>query len=382
MANPTYVRGLMDKADYEADMVKLDIRDKIYLLQPEVTPFITILSKMNKLKAVNTEYNWFEDDLLGNYTKANGGETTTETAIVVDDAGMFQEGDIVTSVTSGETMLVKSIDSLTQITVGRSYGTTSAATIANDAYIYKLGSAMQEGYTSPQALQRKKNKKTNYIQIFSKTVQLTETADAVETYGGKRRNYERQNRAIELKREMESQFLWGEKNEDTSGEHPRRTTGGVYEFIASNAPTLDMSSSALTESAFEGWLKDVFLYSGDDRYLFTGPLVASQISQFAAGKQRLDAGSTSKYGVKVNTYHSTMGDIHIVVDRHFIGPHAGKGLALDVKQLWYRYLQGLDWHLELNQQNKKDHYLLDEYSAHAGFEIHNDKLHGIVKGVS
>jgi hypothetical protein len=337
---------------------------------------------MNKLKAVNTEFSWFEDDLLGNYTQANGGETTTSTGVTVDDGNMFQEGDIVMNETSGETMLITTVNSATELTVTRSYGTTSAATIADNAYIYKLGSAMQEGYTSPQALQRKKDKKTNYIQIFSKTVMLTETANAVDTYGGNRRNYERQNRAIELKREMESQLLWGEKNEDTSGAHPRRTTGGVYEFINANATTLDQSSTALTESAFEGWLKDVFLYSGDDRYLFCGPLVASQISQFASGKQRIDAGKTIKYGVKVNTYHSTMGDVHIVVDRHFITPHAGKGLLLDIKQLWYRYLQGLDWRLQLNQQNKKDHYLLDEFSVHCGLEIHNAKLHGILKGVA
>lgn len=376
-------RGLFDTSDFETDIDKIDIRDEIFLLQPDVTPFITILSKMNKYRTINTTFNWFEDDLLGNYTQLNmaGNASAVLTALIVDDATIFQENDIIMDESTGETMRVVSIDSDTQITVARSWGTIAAAIIQNDDYLYKLGSAMQEGYTTPEALVTEKAKKYNYVQIFSKSVQITNTADAVETYGGKRRNLERKNKAIEIKREIESQFLWGEKVENTSGSHPRRTTGGVYEFIKTNAPTLDMSDAALTESAFEGWLKDVFLYSGDDRYLFTGPLVASQISQFGTAKQRMEPGTTIKYGIKVRTYHSYGGDIHLAVDRHFVGPHAGKGLALDIKQLWYRYLQGEDFTITLNQQNKKDHYKLDEISATLGVEIHLDKLHGILTGV-
>lgn len=376
-------RGIFDTSMFETDIEKIDCRDEIFMLQPDDEPFIAILSQMNKFRTIKTEFMWFEDDLLGNYTQLNMAAHAAAgvTVLIVDDAGFFQENDIIMDESTGETMRIVSVDSATQITVERSWGATAAAQIQDNDYLYKLGNAMQEAYTTPEALVTAKSKKTNYVQIFSKSVQISNTADAEETYGGKRRNLERKNKAIEMKRDIESQFLWGEKAESLASAHPRRTTGGIYEFIKTNGPTLDMSSAAITESAFEGWLKDVFLYSGNDRYLFTGPLIASQISQFAAGKQRIEAGTTIKYGVKVRTYHSTLGDIHVVVDRHFIGPHAGKGLAIDVKQMWYRYLQGEDLTLTLNQQNKKDHYKLDEYAGTIGFEIHNDKLHGIVKGV-
>ena len=378
-------RGLFDTSDLEAGIKKLDVRNRIFQLQPNKTPFITILSKMNKLRAIATEFSWFEDDLLGNYTQLNmaGHAAAGLTVLILDDASIFQVGDIAMDESTGETMLVTAVDdNLNTINVQRSFGTTAAAQIDDNDYIYKLGSAQQEGYDAPDALVTAKSKKYNYVQIFSKTVMITETAENVDTYGGNRRSFERNKKAIELKREIESQFLWGEKAEDTGGSHPRRSTGGVYEFIATNAPTLDMSSAALTESAFEGWLKDVFLYSSDDRYLFCGPLVASQISQWALGKQRLDSGVTVKYGVKVRTYHSTMGDLHVVVDRHFIGPHAGKGLALDVKQMTYRFLQNSDFKLAMNIQPKNSHYKQDEYSATIGLEIHLDKLHGILKGVA
>lgn len=378
--------GLFATTDYETGIKKLDVRDMIFNLQPDVTPFFTIMGKVSKLKAVDTEFTWFEDDLLGNYTQLDmtGNAASTITVLTVDDATMFQEGDVIACFgNSAEILLVTSVISSTVIQVLRGWGTTSAGTINNNDYLYKIGSAMSEGYDAPESLVTAKGKASNYVQIFSKTVMITDTAENVDTYGGDRRNYERNKIAVELKRDIESQFIWGEKKEDTTNfSKPRRQTAGFYALVSTNAPELDMNSAALTESAFEGWLKDVFLYSGTDRYLFTGPLVASQISQFASGKQRIEAGVTTKYGVKVNTYHSTMGDVHIVVDRHFIGPHAGKGILIEVKQLIYRYLQNSDFTLALNIQPNNSHYKLDEYKATIGLELHNPKLHGRLTGVA
>lgn len=378
------VRGLFGSADYESGIKKLDVRDKIYELQPDVTPFITVLGKMSKFRAVDNEFKWFEDDLLGNYTQLNmsGNAASGVTTLIVDDASIFQENDVIKCLgNSEEVILITSITNSTTIVVLRGWGTTSAGTINNNDYLYKLGSAMAEGYTAPESLVTAKTPKTNYLQTFSKTVMLTQRAQNIDTYGGNRRNFERNKKAVELKREMESQLIWGEPKEDTSGSQPKWQTGGVYYFISSNAPELDMSSASLTESAFEGWLKDVFLYSGEDRVLFCGPLVASQISQFAAGKQRVEAGTTVKYGIKVRTYHSTMGDVHIAIDRHFIGPHAGKGLCLKVNELIYRYMQNMDWKLDLDIQKKEDHFSKDEYSVTCGLELHHDLLHGVMKGV-
>ena len=378
-------RGAFGTGDFESGIKKLDVRDIIFELQPNKTPFIVILSKMSKFRTVDTEFSWFEDDLLGNYTQLNmaGNAAAGATSLIVDDSTVFQVGDIITDTSTGETLLVTGVNDATNtIEVQRSFGTVAAAQIDDNDYLYKLGPAMEEGYTVPESLVTKKVKKSNYTQIFSKSVEITKTAENVDTYGGNRRAFERRKVGIEFLREIESQFLWGEKAEDTSGTHPRRSTGGVYEFISTNAPTLDMNSASLTESAFEGWLKDIFLYDEEDRFLFTGVLVNSQISQFATGKQRMEPGTTIKYGVKVKTYHSANGDVHIATDRHFIGPHAGKGLCLKMEELTYRYLQNSDVALELNLQNKKDKVKLDEYSAEIGLEIHHDKKHGILKGVA
>jgi len=381
MAN---IRDIFDTEDFETNIDKLDIRDKIFELEPDETPFISILSKMTKMKCTNTRFSWFEDDMLGNYTQVatEVGAATTTTTIVVDSTAMFQEGDVIGSFSTDvgaaeEIMLIQTIISSTQLQVIRQWGETTVATLAVDDYIYKLGSAMQEAYDAPEALVTGKTEVYNYVQIFSKTVQISTTAENVDTYGGNRRAYERRRRGIEMKRDLESQFLWGERKQDTTNSaHPRWQTRGVYKMLGTTASELDMSAAALTESAFEGWLKDVFTYGSSEKYLFTGALVLSQISQFATGKQRLSPGVVTKYGVKVREYLSAMGTVNLVHDKHFLGAHAGKGLILDMKELVYRYLQNSDFKLALNIQPKNAHYKMDEYEGTVGLELHHAAMHG------
>jgi len=378
------VRGLFDTEDYEANIEKLDIRDKIFELQPNETPFVSILSKLAKQKCVNMRFSWFEDDMLGNYTQiaTEASASTATIALHVDSTAMFQEGDVIASFSTDvgaaeEVMLIQTITDSTHLQVIRQWGETTVHTLAVDDYIYKLGSAMQEGYDAPESLVTGKTEVYNYAQIFSKTVMITDTAENIDTYGGNRRNFERHKIAIELKRDLESQFLWGERKQDTTGSaHPRWQTRGVYKMLGTTASELDMSAASLTESAFEGWLKDVFTYGSDEKFLFSGALVLSQISQFATGKQRLSPGVVTKYGVKVREYLSTMGTVNLVHDKHFLGPHAGKGLILDMKEITYRYLQNSDFTLALNIQPKNAHYKLDEYKGTVGLELHHAAMHG------
>lgn len=379
------VRDLFGSKNYESGIKKLDVRDTIFQLQPDAAPFVTLLQKLPKIKAVDTTVKWFEDDLLGNYTQINhvGGYDGAATDLVVDDAGIFEIGDVAKVVSTNECMRVTGVNDSTQtITVVRGWGVQAGAVMTDDAYVYKLGSAQAEGWSPANSTVTAKVAKTNFLQIFSKSVQITETADNIAVYGGNRMDLERKKKGIELKREIESQFLFGEPKEDTTGTQNRWQTGGVYYFIKGTAPELNMNSAALTESAWEGFLKDLFLYGSSEKYFFTGPLILSQISQFATGKQRLEPGVTTTYGVKVNKYHSANGDVNLVKDLHFIGPFAGYGFGLDMDELVYRYLQGTDIQLKLKVQEKKAHYIMDEYFGHIGLEIHQAKQHGILYGVA
>ncbi len=373
---------MFGSGNLESGIKKLDVRDMIFQLEPDEAPFVSILSKVSKAKAVDMQINWFEDAQLANYTQINlvAGYADTDVTFIVDDASIFQVNDIVKNTRTGEVMRVTGFnDTAKTITVSRAWGTTVAAAILDNDYMYRLGSAMAEGWTAPDSLVTAKSKKSNYLQIFSKTVTITETADAIDVFGGNRRNYERNKVGRELKREIESQLLFGEPKEDTTGSQKRWQTGGIHYFISASAPTLDLNGAAMTESAWEGWLKDLFTYGSNTKLFFCGNLLLSQISQFASAKQRVEPGDIKTYGVSFRRYHSANGDVDLIKDAHFRGPWAGNGLALDINDVVYRYLQGQDIALKTNIQAKADHFIQDEYSGTLGLEIHNAEKHGIVE---
>lgn len=382
MAN---IRTDFTTGNYESGIKKLDVRDFIFNLEPEEAPFVTLLSKVRKESCRDIAFTWFEDASVGKYTQVNNvsNYNSGATEIIVDNADIFQIGDIVKDVNSGELVRVTGVDptggAAQHIDISRAFGSTVAAAMNNDDYLYRLGQAMAEGYTIGNQLITTKSSVSNYIQIFSRPVQLTETANAVASYGGNRRNYERKKVGVELKKDIETQLLFGEPKLDTSG--PTYGTGGVSYFMGSTSPALN-AAGALHKDDFDGWLKDAMVYGSSEKWLFASPLILSYINGWADTYVRTDPGAIKTWGVKFSTYTSPFGTINIVLNRNFVGPYAGQAFLLDMKELVYRYLEGLDLTLKTDLQPKNVHYLLDEYSGHIGLELHNALKHARIYGTT
>ena len=379
MAN---IRTGINTGTFESGIKKLDVRDFIFNLEPDEAPFVTLLSKVRKESCRDIAFTWFEDQAVGKYTRINyaSGYNTSATDLVVDDADIFQIGDIVKNYNTGELMRVTAVTVGTNtVSVTRAFGSTAAASITDNDYLYRLGQAMAEGYTIGNQLLTTKTSKSNYIQIFSRPVQLTETAAAVATYGGNRRNYERKKVGVELKKDIETQLLFGEPKLDASG--PTYQTGGVSYFMGSISPALN-AAGALHKDDFDGWLRDAFAYGSSEKWLFASGLILSYINGWADSYVRTDPGAIKTWGIKFSTYTSPFGNVNIVYNKNFVGPYAGQAFMLDIKELVYRYLEGLDLKLSTDLQPKNVHYLLDEYAGHIGLELHNAAKQARIYGVA
>lgn len=380
MAN---VRVGLDTYDYESGAKKLDVRDFIFQLEPDEAPFTTLLSKVRKEATRDVAFSWFEDLSIGKWTQINNGAgyNDSATSMVVDNADIFQVNDLVKVVRTGEILKIGAVtvgtNTISSIT--RAFGSTAAAALLDDDYVYRIGQSMSEGYTVGNQLITTKTKVDNYIQIFSRPVQLTETSNAVATYGGSRRMYERKKVGVDIKRDIEAQFLFGEPKYDTSG--PSYATGGVLYFMGSDSPALN-AAGALHKDDFDGWLKDAFSYGSSEKWLFASPTIIAYINGWADSYMWADPGEIKTWGVRFRKYTSAFGDVNIVLNRNFLGPYAGQAVLLDMKEIVYRYLEGLDLTLKTNLQPANVKYLLDEYAGHIGLELHNDLKHARVYGVS
>lgn len=385
MAN---IRQNFTGANFESGIKKLDVRDFIFNLEPDEAPFVTLLSKVRKDPTQDVTFSWFEDAQIGKWTQINNPGTAYDgntTTLVVDDADIFQIGDLVLCVTGGEIMRVTGVDptggSAQHIDVTRGFGSTAqnASGVADNCYLYRLGQSMAEGYTIANQLITTKTKVDNYVQIFSRPVQITETANAVATYGGNRRNYERKKVGIDIKRDLEAAFLFGEPYYDSTG--PKYATGGIKHFMGAVSPALN-AAGVLTQDEFDSWLADAFAYGSSEKFLFASPLILSQMNAWTYTYLRTEPGPRTDWGIKYTTYVCPFGTVNLVLNKNFLGPMAGEAFLLDMKEIVYRYLVGQDLKLSTDLQPPNAHYLLDEYAGTVGLEIHNPLKHARIYGVT
>lgn len=385
MAN---IRTDFATSDLESGIRKLDVRDFIFNLEPDEAPFVTLLSKVRKEGTQDVAFSWFEDASIGKWTQINNASTpysSSDTTLVVDDADIFQVGDLVLCVAAGEIMRVTGVDptggAAQHIDVTRGFGSTvaHADNVANNAYLFRLGQSMAEGYTVGDQLITTKTKVSNYVQIFSRPVQLTETANAVATYGGSRRNYERKKVGVDIKRDLEAAFLFGEPYYTATG--PKYATGGVKYFMGSTSPSLN-AAGQLHQDDWDAFLADVFAYGSSEKFLFAGPLVLAQMNAWAYPYVQTQPGARTDWGIKYTQYICPFGVINLVLNKNFLGPMAGEAMILDMKEIVYRYLNGLDIKLATDLQPKNAHYLLDEYAGTVGLEVHNPLKHARIYGVT
>ena len=248
-------------------------------------PLYVLVSKLSKASCINPSFSWFEDELQPSWTTLAVSAASGATALTGANNSYVNKFDLLKVPSTGEVMLCTSVTG-SAITVVRAYGTTAAATIAAAADILILGPAFAEGSLAADLTTRSRqtDEVTNVCQLFRKSVELTRTLANTETYGGPERNTQRKKKGIELMRDFERMFLYGELLADTAAgkdatlTHARRTMKGVNSFISTNSTA---AGGTLTESEFEAFLRSIFRYGGSSRYLFCSPLIISVISQWA-----------------------------------------------------------------------------------------------------
>ena len=362
-----------------------------------------LVSKLNKRVAINSTFSWLEDDLNPSWASlaacaASAATPGTSTTILTTQTGevyYFNKYDIIKFPSTGELCLVSSVACAAgdEMTVIRGYGTTDCTgdtyTYAANTYFFKIGAAFPESSVSTDlsTISTKTTPATNYTQIFRKSVEISRTLANTELYGGADRPYQRKKKGVELMREMERTFYFGEPMiwSGTSSQ-PSRVTGGINYYISTNSTD---AGGTLTESEFEGFMRTVFRYGSNSRYLFAAPLILSVISLWAQGKLQMFP-KDKTYGVAITQYLSPHGTLNLIKD--VVLEHAGSisntsyyggyAYAVELEDVVYRYLQNRDIQMETDIQHPGDDLYKDQYICEVGMEFHNEKKHGKLYGVT
>ncbi|KAA0215523.1 MAG: hypothetical protein DYG94_07435 [Leptolyngbya sp. PLA3] len=369
-----------------------DVCDVIGIISPFETPLLDHLGDA-KRPASSTLHEWIEDKLLPNTGQINQTTFTptpqTCTAVIVDDATVFQVGDLVRPGTSSEVMFVASINTGTQtLTVVRSYGSTSPATLANDMALFILGNAALEGAEAPQARFTTRVRKQNYTQIFTAAIEVSGSMQAARSHGvGDEIDYQKQERMRELLRDLENCVINGVAPASTQhgSSTVRRSMNGINHSIQTNRfipgegeiPDGDGAGDELNEAVLNAALRAIWeKSSGTVDTIVVGGAQKRRLNSFTTGSRAYLPEDTAFRNL-VSVYESDFGVCRIILSRWM---PADSLLLLDSGRIAVPPLQGRSFHYKplAAKGDSVCGQVIGEYTL----EFKNEAAHGAITGLA
>jgi hypothetical protein len=271
--------------------------------------------------------------------------------------------------------------------------------IADCDRILIIGNINAEGAAMPQAVAYDPTKYYNYTQIFRTPLSITRTARKTRLRTGDQYK-EAKREALELHSiEMEKAFMYGIKTENTgSNGQPERTTAGLVRSIIDNSGNVsNFVTETDTDYAGKTWLEageewldaqltEIFRYGGTDRMAFCGTTAILAINKLVKeyGSYKLESG-TAEYGIKVKTWMTPFGDIHLKVHPLFSYEATDRAnmVIFDPKDLVYRYIDDTTFYKEGEKQNTGRGRIDgtdEEFLTEAGLEFHHYAKTGFLTG--
>ena len=346
-------------------------------------------SGMMKRATGNPEFKWFEDVYGGRYARVSGtvssaiNQNVTVTGAGSYSATIFTLGDIVKNARTGECFTVGTVTSpSTIVAAARGFGSTAAAAMVDGDGLFIIGNANEENSGARNVNTTLTAPQTNYTQIFKTTIALSNTEKEANLYGGKDLPYQRAKKGTEHALDIERAFWWSQKFADTGlYGHPRRSTGGIHEFINAGNSYVQNQSGPLTAPDFNTFLREAFTYGNDTKMIFAGGIVLQAINEIARGQIQTKPLETT-YGMKISTWVTAFGTVNIVHDPLFVQDYAGYAFMLDMESFAYRFMNNRDTKLETNIQANDADGEVDQFLTECGLQREQAPKHALLLGVT
>ncbi|MCA8936360.1 MAG: DUF5309 family protein [Planctomycetes bacterium] len=356
-----------------------DVSDLVGLISPFDTPLLDVIGSP-RYSAKSTRHEWFEDQLNPNFSAINNGAGYDDgaTSWVVDDGSVFRVGDIIRPEGSDEVLQVTAISTNT-LTVTRAYGGSTAASVVDNQTVNVIGHAALEGEDAAASTHRSRVRKTNYTQIFTESVTISGSMDAVGLHAVEREfDYQVIQRLRELMRSLEQTVICGFKaavNAQGSAS-VRRTMGGLLQFITGVVD--DNSAAALDEATLNASLRNVWDKGGRPTAIVCNGFQKRKISSFIQSNRRYEPESAALRNV-VDVYESDFGVQRVILSRWV---PSDKILLLDLDKLQVMPLQGRSFFVKplAESGDFRKAQLIGEYTL----EIQNggDGGHGVITNLA
>ena len=371
-----------------ADERVIDMDPQMRKLDPDTTQFTTMLGRMPSRQAQREKFNWLEEAYVNDNYSATA-YTSGATSVVLttaSDANAIAVNDVLRNMRTGQPLLVTANPGTGTLTV-TPLGTNAAGN-AGDRLLF-VGSAHKQGGPLPAPKYSQRVLGYNYTQIFRSSWSFSRTATSIELYGGQEPAKEAARKAVEHKRELEHAGFFGTRQFITAGQDPQGMSGGLIEFIVTNKQNV---GGELTSDYLDLWLAGVLAKGSSDKVIFTGTVGAYYISRFNRAGQGAfwKPADTSVHGVKVDGFISGVFgyQIPVVVKKEWANyPSGANGyngnlFCIDMSNVEKRPLRDGDTKLLNDRQPQGEDRVASEYLTEQGWEIAQERTHGLLTGIA
>ena len=406
------ILGMRGTGDWASEQRPKSWREKILRLYPNGdAPLTAILSKMKSEALTDPEFSWwtkafptqaadvtdvYTDVLTTAYTTGGTLGQALYIKVSAAHAAYFRAGHQVLLMNTANFadntnakvtgVVFNGANSYVAVKLLQADPTTNGIADCNRLLI--IGNINAEGAAMPDAISYNPTKLYNFTQIFRTPLSITRTARKTNLRTGDQYK-ESKREALELHSiEMEKAFLWGIRTEGIgSNGKPERTTAGMLSSIISNSGNVsdftadsDFLNSTWLESGeawLNKWLEQIFRYGGNSRTAFVGSgtvlAINSLITEYGHFEYTPD---TAEYGVKVKTWGTPFGEIHMMIHPlfSFEPAHRHTMAIFDPKDLIYRYIDDTTFYGEKEQQNTGRGRIDgtdEEFLTECGLEFHH-----------
>lgn len=398
--------GLRGTDDWGTDERPKNFRELILWSSPNGNaPLFALSSRMKKETTDDPEFSWWEETNQPIRLQLNDGTnmTAVDTTVVVDnaldtnnsgeyDATILRPGDVlqvepatqpaVYDGTTVEMVVVDSVTSATQFEVVRGFAGTTAATINDDAWFTKVGTAFAEGTGAPDTGSGNPTKFYNLTQIFKKAFDETGTAGETNTRTGNSWNNDKMRNAFQHSASIEQAFFWGIRSEatDATNGKPIRTMAGLASLITSHRSIL-AGGTATLDSLIDA-TNPVFNYedngAGSERIAYCGNgflnYLNKKVAEESSVRMNYD-GVLNMWGQTLQKYTTPQGTIafrsHPLFNVH--PEYTYSAFVLNPKGLVYRPLRNRDTKFKDNIQANDEDTRKAQWLTECSLEIHFER---------
>jgi len=389
MTNPhTLGGGAMGSAvgANDRDFRPRNIHEMAFKLWPtSPTPFTYMTSKLPSRTTDDPEYKIFEWRLPqmtwdpSSIANDTPGATQHTITVAAGEAYGLKVGDLIE---------VEGTDQQYIVTTATANGTTFVVTewsttthpLDTDTLSW-AGSVYEEGGLSPESISRLHSVVYNYTQIFKDAVEITGTADSTRFRPKKPWPQMKAECLERFLMKHEKALLRGQRKEDLTGTHPKRTMGGLEYFITSTYAK-DWAGSMSLED-LEDQLQTLFQYGSKDKAFICGNTAIKILNRVARNHAALNfdlTGNMNKdesFGLVIKEWVTPFGILRLVPHDLMSqsATYTKDGYCIDMKYVQRVKLGGRDtkWYpnAEENDRDGKKGY----YMGELGFSLALPEVH-------